>query len=662
MSSPDAPSRAPAVEPRASLRRIWPLFREEWPVLLGATALLLLGSLAALAYPQGIRIIVDGATAGRDVITVRNAALLMGALAVLQGLAVAGRAWLFALAGERGVKRVREQLFHSLVSQEIAFFDGQRTGDLQSRLASDTASLQGLLSSQLSMTLRNAVQVVGALALLVYTSPRLTAVMLSVIPAVAFGAVFYGRKIRGLSRLSQDALADAGHVAEESLSAIRTVRAFAAEDAEDARYGAAVQKAFGLARTRAGAGAVFMGAAYAGIYGAIAVVLGYGGSLVAAGDMTAGALTAFLVYTLLIAMGLGTLADLWAEAMRGLGAAERVFELIDRAPAMSLRGGRRLERVAGRLAYEGVRFSYPARPDLQVLHGVDLAVEPGEVVALVGPSGAGKSTLGSLLVRLYDPSAGRLTLDGVDLRDLDPSWLRSQVGVVSQEPVLFSTTIADNVRYGRPGASRRRGARRPGQRQRPAVRARLPRRPRHQGGRARPAALRRPEAAGRHRPRHPQGSAPAPARRGHQRPRRRVGGAGAGGPLPAHARPHLHRHRPPALHRGRRRPGGGDRRRPGGRGRPPRRAGGPRRRLRPAGGAPGAAGVGQDQARTRPGGPCSLPPGRPLRGPLSAPPPSPRPATPAASPPAAPAGRPPRRPAPPPAPPRPPARTSTPAR
>ena len=454
MSPPARPAdEGPATNPRASLRRIWPLFREEWRVLLGATVLLLLGSAAALVYPQGIRLIVDGAVSGRNVITVRNAALFMAAVALVQGAAVAGRAWLFSLAGERGVKRVREQLFRSLVSQEIAFFDGQRTGDLQSRLASDTAYLQALLSSQFSMTLRNAVQAIGALALLFYTSPRLTAVMLSVVPAVAFGAVFYGRKIRGLSRKSQDALADAGHVAEESLSAIRTVRAFAAEDAETSRYGAAVTTAFGFARTRAGAGAIFMGATYFGIYAAIAVVLGYGGSLVAAGTLTAGALTAFLVYTLLIAMGLGTLADLWAEAMRGLGAAERVFELMDRTPAMALRGGRRLERVAGRLAYEDVRFSYPARPDLEVLHGVDLLVEPGEVVALVGPSGAGKSTLGSLLVRLYDPSAGRLTLDGVDLRELDPSWLRSQVGVVSQEPVLFSTTIAENVRYGRPGAT-----------------------------------------------------------------------------------------------------------------------------------------------------------------------------------------------------------------
>ena len=453
MSTATPPSRAPAVAPRASLRRLSPLFREELWTLTGATALLLLGSLAALAYPQGIRIIVDGAVGARQGFTVRNAALVMGGLALLQGVAVAGRAWLFSLAGERGVKRVREQLFHSLVSQEVAFFDGQRTGDLQSRLASDTASLQGLLSAQLSTALRNVVQVIGALALLFYTSVRLTGVMLAVVPAVAFGAVYYGRKIRGLARKSQDALADAGHVAEESLSAIRTVRAFAAEDAEDRRYGAAVATAFGFARTRAAAGSIFMGATYTGIYAAIALVLGYGGSLVAAGELTAGALTAFLVYTLLIAMGLGTLAEIWAESMRGLGAAERVFELIDRAPAMLLRGGRTLAKVAGRLAYQGVHFSYPARPGTEVLHGVDLLVEPGEVVALVGPSGSGKSTLGSLLVRLYDPSSGRLTLDGVDLRELDPSWLRSQVGVVSQEPVLFSTTIAENVRYGRPGAS-----------------------------------------------------------------------------------------------------------------------------------------------------------------------------------------------------------------
>ncbi len=437
----------------ATLSRLWPLLKLEWPSVLGGTLLLLVASAAALIYPQGIRIIVDGAIASRDASTVRDAALLMGALAVVTGLAVGGRAWLFANAGERGVLRVRESLFRSLVSQEVAFFDSQRTGDLTSRLGSDTASLQGLLSSQISMGLRNVVQVVGGLALLVFTSPRLTAVMLAVVPAVALGAVYYGRKIRSLSKRYQDALADSGHVAEEALSAIRTVRAFAAEEAEGRRYGREVEHAYQLARTRISAGALFMGAASAGVYAAIAVVLGYGGLLVADGVLTAGALTAFLVYTLLIAMGLGTLADIWAEAMKGLGAAERVFELTDRVAAMPTTGGRRLEHVEGRVGFHSVHFAYPSRAEVPVLRGVDLTVRPGEVVALVGPSGAGKSTVGSLLVRLYDPTAGRITLDGVDLRELDPGWLRRLVGVVSQEPVLFSTSIADNVRYGRPRAS-----------------------------------------------------------------------------------------------------------------------------------------------------------------------------------------------------------------
>jgi len=437
----------------ATLTRLWPLLRMEWPSVAGGTALLLVASAAALVYPQGIRIIVDGAIASRDGSMVRDAALLMGLLAVVQGLAVGGRAWLFANAGERGVLRVRQELFRSLVSQEVAFFDGQRTGDLTSRLGTDTASLQGLLSSQLSMALRSAVQVVGGLVLLLVTSARLTAVMLAVVPAVALGAVYYGRKIRTLAKRYQDALADSGHVAEEALSSIRTVRAFAAEPAEAVRYGREVEHAYRLARTRVGAAAIFMGAASAGVYAAIAVVLGYGGLLVADGALTAGALTAFLVYTMLIAMGLGTLADLWAEAMRGLGAAERVFELTDRVAAMPIAGGRRLLQVEGRLAFEAVRFAYPSRPEVEVLRGVDLAVRPGEAVALVGPSGAGKSTLGSLLVRLYDPTGGRVTLDGADLRELDPAWLRRLVGVVSQEPVLFSTSIADNVRYGRPEAS-----------------------------------------------------------------------------------------------------------------------------------------------------------------------------------------------------------------
>jgi ATP-binding cassette subfamily B protein len=196
-----------------------------------------------------------------------------------------------------------------------------------------------------------------------------------------------------------------------------------------------------------------MGGAAAGGYGAMAAVLGYGGRLVARGELTPGALTAFLVYTLLIAMSLGALGEIYADAMRGLGAADRVFALMDRVPAMALTGGHRPGASEGRIALERVRFAYPTRPDTEVLSGIDLDVASGEVVALVGASGAGKSTVAALICRLYDPVEGRVLLDGRDLRDLDPAWLRAQIGVVPQEPVLFSASIEENVRYGRPGAT-----------------------------------------------------------------------------------------------------------------------------------------------------------------------------------------------------------------
>jgi ABC transporter fused permease/ATP-binding protein len=437
-----------------TLRRLAGLLRQELPALLGGTALLALASGLSLVYPQGIRAIVDGALAGRDASRLLLVAAVLAGLGLVQGAAVAGRTVLFSLAGERGVRRIRERLFRSLVSQEVAFFDAARTGDLVSRIGTDSASLQGLLSAHLSMALRQLVTALGALVFLLFTSPRLTGVMLLVVPPVALGARLYGRKVRALARRYQDALADASHVAEESFSAIRTVRAHVAEELEVSRFGGATEAAYQAARRRAFAGAAFGGVASASVYAAVAAVLGYGGVLVARGELSAGALTAFLVYTLLMAMSLGALADLWTEVMRALGAAEQVLALVDRAPEMPLSGGARPEACRGELRFEDVHFAYPTRPHAEVLRGVELAVAAGEVVALVGPSGAGKTTIGALLCRLYDPARGRVVLDGHDLRALDPAWLRAQMGVVAQEPVLFSTSIEENVRYGRPAASR----------------------------------------------------------------------------------------------------------------------------------------------------------------------------------------------------------------
>jgi len=439
-------------------RRLLALARPEWRRILVGTIFLLLASVMSLAYPQAVRMIVDGALAkdkgpGGGGSVIDNAALGMIVIFALQAVAIALRYVMFTLAGERVVARLRRTLYEHVLAQEIAFFDERRTGELGSRLASDTTVLQNTVSVNVSMLLRNGASVIGGVALLFYTSPLLTLIMLSVVPAVALGAVIYGKRIRRLSKQAQDALGDAGNVAAEAIAGIRTVRSFTAEPLEGERYGAAIERTFQLARQRAVAGATFMGAATLAAYGAIALVLWYGGKLVMRDAMSVGELTSFVLYTLIVAVGLGAMGELWTDFMRASGAAERVFELLDRKPTIALTGGEVPATVTGRVTLEKVEFSYPARPDVPVLRGVDLVVAPGEVVALVGPSGAGKSTVAALLGRLYDPQRGRVLLDGRDVRELDPTWLRKQIGVVAQEPILLSGTIEENVRYGRADAS-----------------------------------------------------------------------------------------------------------------------------------------------------------------------------------------------------------------
>jgi len=350
------------------------------------------------------------------------------------------------------VSRLRKDLFRALLSQEVAFFDARRTGELTSRLALDTTVLQNTVTSNISMALRYTVQALGGVGLLLYTSPRLTGVMLAIVPAVAVGAVLYGRRVRGISRQVQDALAASSEVAEEDLSGIRTVRSFAAEPHEVERYGHAVDRAFTLARKRTLQSSIFMGAVSIAGYGGIAAVLWYGGRLVVDGHLSVGALTSFLIYTMLVAFSFSAMAELWADFMRASGAADRVFELLDRKPAIPS-GGERLPEVRGHVEFRDVHFAYPTRPDVSVLQGLNLELRPGEVVAVVGPSGAGKSTLASLLSRFYDPQGGTVLLDGHPLTSLDPEWLRRNIGMVAQEPQLFSCSISDNIRYGRPEAT-----------------------------------------------------------------------------------------------------------------------------------------------------------------------------------------------------------------
>lgn len=449
-AAPDSPAASAS---SLDMARLWALARPELRLLVPGTVALLVGTGTNLIFPLLLGTTMDDVLQGGDPAVLDRAAMGLVAIFLVVGVATGLRAWLFTVAGERVVARLRQQLFASLMSQEIAFFDERKTGELTNRLASDTTVLQNAVTVNVSMAMRFVLSGLGALGVLFWISWKLTLVMLAVVPVVAVTAGIYGRAIQALSRQVQDALADSSSIAEEALSGVRTVRAFAAEGHENQRYGAAVDRSFSLARRRAGMSAGFRGTVTFAGYGAIAAVLWFGGTMLLDGVLTVGDLTSFLMYTLTVAVAVGTLSNLWEDFAKARGASERVFALMDRRPAMQGVAGERPAAVTGEVVLEGVDFAYPSRPEEPVLQGLSLRLEPGRVVALVGPSGSGKSTVAALLSRFYDPGAGAIRLDGRDLRELDPSWLREQVGVVSQEPMLFACSIADNIRYGRPYAT-----------------------------------------------------------------------------------------------------------------------------------------------------------------------------------------------------------------
>jgi ATP-binding cassette subfamily B protein len=451
---PEDRSAQPAEEgsPQLPLRRLLALAKPEWRRLAVATVFLLVGGAASLAYPKVIGVLIDAALAG-GAATINRAAVAMGIIFAVQAVAVALRYYLFSIAGERIVTRLREQVYRSIIDQEIGFFDLRKTGELTSRITADATVMQNTVSVNLSMGLRNLVMVVGGLALLVVSSPRLTVLMLALVPPVALGAVVVGRRLSKLSKTAQDALARANEAAEEAIAGIRTVRSFAREEDEVERYGGRIWESFGVSRRRIRVVAIFIGAMNLAAFGSVSAVLWFGGRMVMAGDLSVGELASFILYTLIVAMSMSALANLWSDFARARGASERVFELLDREPVVGAGGGGTIDRVKGQVEFIDVGFAYPVRPEVTVLDDVNLRLEPGRVVALVGPSGAGKSTVAALLMRLYDPDHGIIRLDGYDLRSLEARWLRTRIGTVAQEPVLFSTAVAANIRYGRPDAS-----------------------------------------------------------------------------------------------------------------------------------------------------------------------------------------------------------------
>jgi ABC-type multidrug transport system fused ATPase/permease subunit len=370
------------------------------------------------------------------------------------------RASIFQYSGERVVARLRRDLYSNILIQEVAFFDESQVGELINRISSDTTVLQDAVTSNVSMVLRFTAQVVLGLVVLFMSSTKLTLVMLGVVPAIIVGAVVFGRFVRRLSKSYQESLAAATSIAEETFGNVRTVRSFAQEKKEITRYSDAVNTTLRTGGQKSVAFGSFAGGIFFLSYVAIAIVLYFGGLLVlkynedvregksTTGDMSSGDLTKFLLQTVQIAGALAGLSSVWGAFMNAIGASDRVFRLIDRKGSIPLDGGKSFFSIEGNVEFKDVSFTYPTRPDAPVLDKLSLTVSKGQVVALVGPSGSGKSTVISLLERYYDCTGGKITIDGHDIRSMDHENLHSHIALVSQEPKLFNTSIAENISYG----------------------------------------------------------------------------------------------------------------------------------------------------------------------------------------------------------------------
>jgi len=374
------------------------------------------------------------------------------------------RGFIFNGAGERVVARLRIQLFSAILQQEIAFFDKNKTGELLSRLSSDTAKLQDAATSSVSMFIRTAMGIVISLAMMLITSWKLTCVMLVSVPVLVFFAVCYGRFVKRLAKAYTDALAKAADIATESISNIRTTRAFAAEDVEKNKYMDLIgdpddfaDRSFcwypkKMSTQKLGIQKAMGHGGFIGVVGGLGQftmvgLMFYGGDLVLKKEMTAGTLVTFMMYSLNVGMSLAIFAGLFSAFMEAIGASTRTFEIVDREPALSLRGGEKV-KLEGEIDFDQVKFHYPSRPDIEVLNNFTLNIKKNTTVALVGQSGGGKSTVISLLERFYDVVGGEIRLDGKNIKDLDPSVMRNNFGLVAQEPVLFGVSILDNICYG----------------------------------------------------------------------------------------------------------------------------------------------------------------------------------------------------------------------
>jgi ATP-binding cassette subfamily B protein len=463
-NTPDTRADTPAADRKgtfAALAGLLPFlapYRRQF-VLAGIALLVAAG--ATLAIPYAFKQMIDhgfGAAAGvRSIQNVNATFLALFGVAAVLGVATAARFYMVSWLGERVTADIRSAVYRHVVQQSPEFFETTRTGEVLSRLTTDTTLIQAVVGTSISLALRNTLLFVGGLAMLFVTSAKLTSIILGLLVLVVVPIVLFGRRVRKLSRDSQDRIADASALAGEILNAMPTVQAFTGERREAQRFGASVDNAFQTAMRRIRARSILTMLAIVLVFGAIVFVLWLGAHAVLEGSMTGGDLGQFILYASIVSGAVGALSEVMGEAQRAAGAAERLLELLAlRSSIESPLHPKPLpaRKAAGAaLQLADVGFSYPSRPDSAALSHLDLSIQPGETVAVVGPSGAGKTTLFQLLLRFYDPQSGAILLDGVDIRDLDLHVLRGAIGIVPQDTVIFSANAMENIRYGRPDAS-----------------------------------------------------------------------------------------------------------------------------------------------------------------------------------------------------------------
>jgi ATP-binding cassette subfamily B protein len=454
MADPAPPDR-PKSRSLKPLRALLPYIAPHGAMLLFALVALLVAAGAMLALPVALRYLIDEGMAAGSPDTINRYFIAFVAAAAVFGVFAALRFYLVTWLGERVVADLRNDVYRRVIRMDPAFFEVTRIGEVLSRLTADTTLVQSIAGVNLSITLRSAISIAGSLVMLAVTSIKLTALIVVLIPLLIVPLIVLGRRVRRLSRDSQDRIADTSGLADETLNAIQTVQAFTLEDLNSRRYGAAVEDSFEAAVRRTRVRSTLTAVATMLIFGAITFVLWVGAHAVIRGEMTGGQLSQFLLYAVYVAVSAASLSEMWGEVQRAAGAMERLVELQQAEPRIVAPSDPLRLPVPGRgaIRFEHVTFHYPSRPGIRALDGFDLAVHPGETVAFVGQSGAGKSTVFQLLLRFYDPESGRILIDGVDIARADPAAVRARIGLVPQDTVLFAASARENIRYGRPEAS-----------------------------------------------------------------------------------------------------------------------------------------------------------------------------------------------------------------